>query len=389
MPKSSMIISDIIPYPVWCGHRNLLIVKVETECGVYGWGESGMSSRELAVAGVVEHFREFLIGKPVNQIGAIWQELYRSQYFEGGRVLTGAISAIDIALWDIAGKRFQVPVYELMGGQQRREIPCFATSVEIMDETLADDVFRLAKEGWRVIRATTGDSPDPNGSMEYDVRQNIGRAAEALIEARSRIDSSIVLGIDMHHRLSVAEAASFCQKMPTGTIDFLEEPIRQQTPESYATLRSMTDVPFAIGEEWSSKWEARPFIEKGLTNFARIDVCNIGGLTEARKVAAMAETHYIDVMPHDPLGPICTAATNHLCASIPNLAWTEIANYSPDKSDHDRLFKGRPIAKAGSFPLPSAVGIGIDVNESLLKEKAFEFWEAPRRYKPDGSFTNW
>ncbi len=382
-----MIISNIIPYPVWCGHRNLLVVKVETECGLYGWGESGLSGRELAVAGAIEHFRKFLIGKNASHIEAIWQELYRGQYFEGGRTLTAAISAIDIALWDIAGKRFQVPVYELLGGKMRDEIPCFATSVATMDETLAEDVLRLAKEGWRVIRATTGDGPDPDGT--YDARSNIASAAEALADTRSQIDSEVVLGIDMHHRLSVAEAASFCQKMPAGTIDFLEEPIRQETPEAYQALRQMTDVPFAIGEEWSSKWQARPYIEQGLTSFARIDVCNIGGLTEAKKVAAMAETHYIDIMPHDPLGPICTAATNHLCTAIPNLAWTEIANYSPNKTDHDRLFTGRPVDNNGVFPIPSDVGIGVDANEKLLKEKSFEFWEAPRRYKPDGSFTNW
>lgn len=382
-----MIISNIIPFPVWCGHRNLLVVKVETECGLYGWGESGLSSRELAVVGAIEHFREFLIGKNASNIEAIWQELYRGQYFEGGRVLTAAISAIDIALWDIAGKRFQVPVYELLGGKYRDEIPCFATSVAKMDETLAEDVLRLAKEGWRVIRATNGDGPDHDGT--YDARSNLALAAEALADTRSQLDNEIVLGIDMHHRLSVAEAASFCQKMPHGTIDFLEEPIRQETPEAYQALRQMTDVPFAIGEEWSSKWQARPYIEQGLTSFARIDVCNIGGLTEAKKVAAMAETHYIDVMPHDPLGPICTAATNHLCTAIPNLSWTEVANYSTDKTDHDRLFTGRPINKNGVFPIPDGVGIGVDANESLLKEKAFEFWEAPRRYKPDSSFTNW
>lgn len=382
-----MIISNIIPYPVWCGHRNLLVVKVETECGLYGWGESGLSGRELAVIGAIKHFREFLIGKSASNIEAIWQELYRGQYFEGGRVLTAAISAIDIALWDIAGKRFQVPVYELLGGKYRDEIPCFATSTAKMDETLAEDVLRLAKEGWRVIRATTGDGSDPDET--YDARRNIALAAEALADTRAQLDSEIVLGIDMHHRLSVAEAASFCQKMPSGTIDFLEEPIRQETPEAYHALRQMTDVPFAIGEEWSSKWQARPYIEQGLTSFARIDVCNIGGLTEAKKVAAMAETHYIDVMPHDPLGPICTAATNHLCTAIPNLAWTEIANYSPDKTDHDRLFTGRPIDKKGIYPIPNSVGIGVDADEERLKEKAFAFWEAPRRFKPDNSFTNW
>jgi hypothetical protein len=136
-----------------------------------------------------------------------------------------------------------------------------------------------------------------------------------------------MLGIDYHHRLSVAEAASFCQRMPAGTLDFLEEPIRDETPEAYESLRTMTTVPFAIGEEFASKWQFLPYIERGITNYARIDVCNVGGLTESLKVAGWCEAHYIDLMPHNPLGPICTAATVHFAAAAPNFAWLEMRSY--------------------------------------------------------------
>src|SRR6476620_9796010 len=123
-----MKITAITPYAVWVGIRNQLLVKVETDEGIFGWGESGLSGREKAVVGAIEHFREFLIGKDPFQIGYIWQLLYRSQYFEGGRVLLAAQSAIDIALYDIAGKALGVPVYQLLGGKQRDSIPCFATA---------------------------------------------------------------------------------------------------------------------------------------------------------------------------------------------------------------------------------------------------------------------
>ena len=123
-----MRITDVKPYPVWVGSRNQCLVKIETDEGIYGWGESGLSSRELAVVGAVRHFREFLIGRDPMQIGALWQEMYRSQYFEGGRVLTAAISAIDIALHDIVSKSLNVPVYQLLGGKQRDFVPCFATT---------------------------------------------------------------------------------------------------------------------------------------------------------------------------------------------------------------------------------------------------------------------
>ena len=123
-----MKITDVKPIPVWVGGRNQLVVKVETDEGIYGWGESGLSGRELAVAGVIKHYREFLIGRDPMCIGALWQDMYRGQYFEGGRVLTGAISAVDIALHDIAGKALGVPVYQLLGGKQRDLVPCFATT---------------------------------------------------------------------------------------------------------------------------------------------------------------------------------------------------------------------------------------------------------------------
>src|SRR5213075_1670875 len=136
-------ITAIKPYPVWVGTRNQMLVKVETDQGVFGWGESGLSGREKAVAGAVEHYREFLIGKDPMQIGRIWQELYRSQYFEGGRVLQAAISAIDIALHDIKGKALGVPVYELLGGKQRDVIPTFATT---RSEAAGLDVVEQAKD---------------------------------------------------------------------------------------------------------------------------------------------------------------------------------------------------------------------------------------------------
>ncbi|MCB0100301.1 MAG: hypothetical protein KDE46_31440, partial [Caldilineaceae bacterium] len=147
-------------------------------------------------------------------------------------------------------------------------------------------------------------SADPEPDNMFEPRASIAETVEVLTELRAKLDKAIPLGVEYHHRLSVAEAASFCQQAPTGSLAFLEEPIRDETPEAYAMLRQMTGVPFAIGEEWASKWQARPYIEQGLTNFCRVDVCNIGGLTEAHKVCGWSEAHYIDIMPHNPLGAV-------------------------------------------------------------------------------------
>src|SRR3954451_15186982 len=146
-------ITAIKPYPAWVGTRNQMLVKVETDQGIFGWGESGLSGREKAVAGAIEHYREFLVGRDPMQIGRIWQEIYRSQYFEGGRVLQAAISAIDIALHDIKGKALGVPVYELLGGKQRDLIPTFATTrSEVSSMEAVEQVLELKAQGWDAIR---------------------------------------------------------------------------------------------------------------------------------------------------------------------------------------------------------------------------------------------
>ncbi len=387
-----MKITDIKTYPVWVGQRNQMIVKVETDEGLHGWGEAGVSGREMAVVGAVGHYREFLIGRDPLRMGALWQEMYRSQYFEGGRILTGAISAIDMALYDIAGKALNVPVHQLLGGKQREWIPCFASTGASSQAELIENIQLLVDLGWPAIR--TGAHPgrkDDEPDTIFEPRESIGRTAQWLTAAREAVGADPVLGIDFHHRLSVAEAASFCQRMPSGTLDFLEEPIRDETPAAYEALRAMTDVPFAIGEEFSSKWQFLPYIERGITQFARIDVCNVGGLTEALKVAAMAEAHYIDLMPHNPLGPICSAATVHLAAAVPNFAWMEV-RVSPTEQGHfydADWFPTQPELDGYRYIVPDAPGLGVEFNEERAQTEEFRYWEAPHLRRRDGSYTNW
>ena len=393
-----MKITDIKTYLPWGGTRPETLVKVETDEGVFGWGGSGMSTRELAVEGVINHYRRFLIGKDPMNAGALWQEMYRSQDFEGGRVLTAAISAIDIALYDIKGKVLGVPVYELLGGKHRDIVKGFVTSYVSYGPDLIDDVRSLIGQGWPAIRFGIPDPADGISEV-FEPRESIAYVSEWIIKVREAVGSGPVLGIDYHHRLSVAEAASFCQKMPSATLDFIEEPIRDETPDAYATLRSMTDVPFAIGEEMSSKWQMLPYIERGLTNFARIDICNIGGFTEAMKVAGWCEAHYIDLMPHNPVGPLCTAASVHLLAAVPNSSWLEVrtppSRSIPGIQDHSdstperRAIFPKQIELEGTYyTVPSDPGLGIEIDESALVGQEYRYWEAPRLYREDGSYTN-
>ena len=386
---SKLRITAIKPFPVWIGTRNQLIVKVDTDGGISGWGESGLSGREKAVVGAIEHYREWLVGRDPMQIGALWQEMYRSQYFEGGRVLQAAISAIDIALHDIKAKALGVPVYQLLGGAQRDRIPTFASTSAQPGEEMLDQARALIEGGWTAIRFFPHDH-DVNDRV-FEPRASIGPTAKWMVKAREALGDDIVLGIDYHHRLNVAEAASFCQKMPAGTLDFLEEPIRDETPEAYESLRSLTDVPFAIGEEFASKWQFLPFIERGIHQFNRIDVCNVGGLTEAMKVAGWSEAHYVDMMPHNPLGPICTAATIHFCAAIANMSWLETRTTQYEKLgfDNSEFFPLQPRLDGAYYPVTDTPGLGIEVNEELLRRQSFKFWEAPHLKRRDGSVTNW
>ncbi len=384
-----MRITAIKTFIPMVGIRPQCLVKVETDAGIHGWGESGLTSREEAVAAAVGHFRELVIGADPMARGAIWQRLYRSQYFEGGRVLTAAMSAIDIALHDICGKALGVPVYELLGGRQRDFVPLFATTPAAMGPALIEDGRKLVEAGWSVIRFSPG-GPSSDPADVFEPRDALALTAEWAVRLREALGPDPVIGIDWHHRLSVAETASFCARMPRGTLDFIEEPIRSENPEAYEQLRRLIDVPLAIGEELSSKWAFLPFIERGLTEFVRVDVSNVGGLTEAMKVAGLAEAHYLDLMPHHPLGPICTAATGHLATAIPNLAWMEIRR-SPteDLGFYDAtLFPVQPEQDGPRLLITDAPGLGVEVDEARVSMAASR-WSTPQLHRRDGSVQNW
>lgn len=385
-----MKITDIKSFPTNIGSGTQLIVKVETDSGIYGWGASGLSGREYAVMGAIDHFKLCTIGKDPMQIGAIWQDLYRGQYFEGGRVLTAAISAIDIALHDIKGKALDVPVYELLGGKQRDYVECFASLRFAEKDELLEKARILVKEGWTMLRLAPAEFERTNDGF-FEPRESINTLSQWLIELRKEVGYATTIGMDYHHRLSAAETVSFMDRMPVGTIDFIEEPIRDESPEAYESLRSMINVPFAIGEEFASKWQFMPFIERGITQYARIDVCNVGGITEAMKVASMAETHYIDLMPHNPIGSICTAATIHVAAACPNFSWLEEVNTPAQQmGTNDPVFyPGRPELEGPRYKVSNAPGLGVEFNEKLALSQEFKPIDIPRLKRRDGSYTNW
>jgi len=388
-----MKITDIKTLSVPHNIKNIFLVIVETDAGIYGLGEGGLSTRDLAMKGAVEHYRQWLIGRDPMKRGALWQEMYRSQYFEGGRALSAAISAIDMALYDITGKALGVPVYQLLGGKQRDYVDTFVTTGASSGPELIERTQRLIDMGWNTIRIVAADHGsgrnDERGPGLYEPRESIPLTAQWMTDLRQAVGQRPMLGVEYHHRLSVAEAASFCQRMPSGTLDFLEEPIRDETPEAYETLRTMTDVPFAIGEEFASKWQFLPYIERGITNFARVDLCNVGGITEAQKVAGWCEAHYINMMPHNPLGPVCTAATIHLSAAIANFASLEIwVDGQGQVLQMPELFTAQPQLEGTRFPVLDTPGLGVSLNPDYV-EQPLRWSEFPHLHRRDGSHQNW
>ncbi|MCC6945619.1 MAG: mandelate racemase/muconate lactonizing enzyme family protein [Thermomicrobiales bacterium] len=387
-----MKITAVRSFPVKVGFRNQFLVKIDTDEGISGIGEGGMSGRELGMAGMVDHLSRWLVGEDPRRIEHHWQTCYRTGYFEGGNILTAALSAIDIALWDILGQSLSVPVYQLLGGECRQSCPCFATPGCLNGPEVVDRAVAAVEEGWNVLRFTTG-MGDPGISQDagrdvYEPLESIELASHWLREIRNAVGGGIELSVDFHHRLSVAEAALFCQKVEDVNLYFLEEPIRSESPKAYQQLRTMTGVPFAIGEEFASPFAFVPFVEEGITNFARVDVSNVGGLTAARKVAAMCEAHYIDMMPHNPLGPVTTAASIHFAIATSNFSYLEYQHRLAGAYPAD-LFPTMPVLEGAAFPIPTAPGLGVTFDEASAKDHAFEYWDAPRWQRRDGSYTNW
>jgi len=386
-----MKITAVKAFPVRSGFRNLFVVKIETDSGIYGLGEGGISGRELAMQGMVQHYEQILIGMDPARIEHIWQTLYRGAYFEGGKISGAVISAIDIALYDILGKSLGVPVYQLLGGAARTAVQAFSSPGQLTGSEVVEEARKHVDEGWKALRfgpgmGTPGWTGD-DGAI-FEPYESIDLAVHWLREVRKAVGSRILLSIDYHHRLSVAEAAHFCQQIEDLHLHFVEEPIRCEDPKAYQQLRTMTNVPFAIGEEFSSKWAFAPYIEEGILNFCRIDVSNVGGLTEAKKIAGWCETHYIDLMPHNPLGPITTAASVHLGIATNNFAMLEF-QHKIGASYPRELFPTMLELDVDRYPLPTAPGLGVEFNEDAIADNPFVMWEAPHWQRPDGAYTNW
>jgi L-alanine-DL-glutamate epimerase-like enolase superfamily enzyme len=363
--------------------RTFLYVVIDTDEGIYGLGEAGLTGRELAVAGAIEHFKPLLIGQDPYRIEHIWQMLFRGGFFPAQRVLTSAIAAIDIALWDIKGKALGVPVYELLGGRVRDKVVCYNHNDGSTIDGLVESCQQAVEAGWKFLRWGL---PQQDGNI-LEPRQSVLTAIRQFQAVREAVGDDIELCFDVHTRLNLADALWLCREVETFHPYFIEDPLRSENPDSFRHLRSRTAVPLAAGEQFSSKWEFRQLVEEEWIDYARIDVCICGGLTEAKKIAGWCETHYINLALHNPIGPVATSACLHLNLSCPNFGVQELPR-RPGDSMPDAI-TGQPEWEEGYLLPPDKPGLGVEIDREAIKKYPFEMAELPHLRRVDGSVTNW
>ena len=377
-----MKITNIKSFPVWGGNRNFFFVKVETDAGIYGIGEGGITWRELAAAACVDHLKPLLIGEDPSQIEHLWQLMFRGGFFPAGRIACSAISAIDIALWDTRGKVLGVPVYDLLGGLVRKKVVCYPHIGGESPEQLANNAIKMADQGWRFVRwgtPTEGDILEPSKAARQTLKQ-----CDAV---RTALGDDIEILIDVHTRLDPQHVIPLCRSLEQFHPYFIEDPLRSENVKTYHQMARHVSVPLAVGEQFATKWEFRELIEEELMQYARIDVCIVGGLTEARKVANWCETHYIDIAPHNPLGPVSTAACLHLDLATSNFGVQELPRQPG--TILPEVFPVQVSFEDGHLLPPTSPGLGIDFNEEAALASSYQEGGSPRISRPDGTFTNW
>lgn len=371
-----------------------LIVKIETDEGVYGLGEAtlGAGHAEPGVVAVLqEHLRPVLLGRDPRRIDFLWQDNFRGHYWVGGPVLQTALSGVDMALWDILGKLAGMPVYQLLGGACRDRVlvyrHVYGDHKGRTIEGIVEEAKHVVAEGYRVVRG----SP-PVTTPFFETERVIAGCIEQMTALRETIGPEREFTFDVHTRLAPMQAVRLCKAVEPLRPLFLEDCIRAENPESYALVRQHTSVPLATGEHYCHKWTFREVIERELVDYLRVDLSHVGGITEAKKIAAMGEVHYQELATHYTGGPINGAASLHLNVAIPNCA---VQEYAPPTEWQRRLFPGLPEIVDGFLVPNDQPGLGVELDEQAL-HAYLEEHGPPRKEarlmnyrRPDGSVHNY
>ena len=407
---------------VTCPSRNYVVVKIMTdEPGLYGVGDATLNGRELAVASAItEHIAPLLIGHDPDRIEDIWQMLFRGTYWRGGPVLMTALAGIDTALWDIKGKRANLPVYSLLGGKTREGVLGYTHAGGRDFNEVEDEVRRATERGFKVVRAQVaipgavgtygvggaeeaatatwrppnavpggwGDGHAMPAVESWEPGAYLRTIPKLFAHLRNKLGDEIELFHDVHERLTPIQAARLAKELEPYHLFFLEDCLRPEHKESFRLIRSHSTTPLAMGELFHTKWDCLPLLTEQLIDFIRCDLGHIGGITEAKKIAAVAECYYIQTAWHGPgdIGPATHAANVHLDFALCNFGVQEMV-FFPEVV-HEVL-PGAPTFKDGYLQVTDAPGLGTDIDEKAATKYPYKRAYLPMTRRADGSVHDW
>jgi galactonate dehydratase len=363
------------------------LIKITTDTGLAGWGETTLEGKPKSVIGAVEELAAYLIGKDPLRIEHHWQHMYRSAFFRGGNVLMTAMSGIDQALWDITGKHYGVPTYQLLGGAVRDRIRVYAHwgIGSLTDEGKAAARSRLdllQKSGY------TGFKTGPGGKWRaHEPPSMIDAFVERAFLMREWVGPDVELAFDFHGKMTPALAIEICQEIKGMRPMFVEEPVPQENVDALKLVSDHVPFPIATGERLLSRWEFREVFEKQAVAYIQPDISHAGGITELKKIANMAEVYYIHIMPHCAIGPVAFSASLHVDAVVPNFLMQE----QIDQGLGAGLLKEDWLVKEGHIDLPVKPGLGFEIDEQEIQKQAIyqEELGGEYYYEADGSVADW
>lgn len=364
-----------------------LFVQVHTDAGITGLGESGAWGYLEASAAAVETFNRYLIGQDPLRIEHHWQYLYRWTHFRGAAIM-GALSAIDLALWDIAGKHLGVPCYQLLGGKVRDKARVYYHVFGSTKEALIQGCIDAKARGFTAVGHLTPFLDEPHDAPYFKTYSDKMRdAIETVGRYREAVGDEVDLCIEIHRRLMPAEAVTLARGIEPYRPFFYEDPILPDSFDAMGLVAERVGIPIATGERLHTIWEFEALLRRGAVQYVRPDVCLAGGLTHSKKIAALAEAHHVGVVPHNPLSPVSTAACIQLAACIPNFALQEypLGEHEPPKSE---IVTSTVRLEDGYLIIPDAPGLGIELAPDAARRHPFRPRAVVTRLNVDGSVVD-
>lgn len=376
-----MKITDIKTFIMDAYRTNWTFVKVETDEGLYGWGEASLGTQEKALSGCVEDLKRLIIGRNPLEIEKMRFEVYRDIYWKGGPVLMSAISGIEMAMWDISGKYYNVPVSALLGGKIHDKVKMYANAWFIgakEPEEFAKAAKKTVSLGVKALKW------DPFGKSHMTIdNDTLAKAVDIVAAVREAVGPSVDLLIECHGRFNPYTAIKISKAIEPYNIFLMEEPCPPDNFNSLAKVRSKSNIPISGGERVYSIYGFEDFFEKNAVDIAQPDIFHTGGIYESKKIAAMAEARHIPVSFHNPSGPVSNAAILQLASTVPNFLIHEIM--LTDGAFRKKTTDEKVVFEDGYIKIPDKPGFGIEVDEDFIKTLPYK----PRNLRHyTGDLTN-